>query len=235
MLNHKIILLLHICLLLKIPSLLAQDNKKLLYEGNEQYKENNFAKAEEKYRAAQSKNANSIESYFNLGDALYQQGKYDEAAAQFNKVIQQAADPKTKASAYHNLGNSMLKANKLDESISAYKNALRHQPGMADAQYNLSYALEKKKQQQQKQDEDEKQDQEQEENKPQQGNNNPDENKQNGQNDQNSPQQQQPQDGMSKEEAERILQGLKNKEQNLRKRMYNKGNQPGQAYEEKPW
>ncbi|MGZ5283794.1 MAG: tetratricopeptide repeat protein [Bacteroidia bacterium] len=230
----KYILLFHICLLLKMPSVYAQDDKKLLYEGNKQYKANDFGNAEEKYRAAQSKNPNTIESYFNLGDALYKQGKYDDAAAQFNKVIQQATDQKTKASAYHNLGNTMLKANKLDESINAYKNALRNQPGAAETQYNLSYAQKKKKQQnqqQQKQDQEEKQDKKQDENKPQQGKDNPDENEQN---EQNNPQQQ-PQTGMSKEEAERILQALKNKEQNLRKRMYDKGNQPGQSYEEKPW
>jgi tetratricopeptide (TPR) repeat protein len=229
--------ILYIIILLKMPFVFAQTDKKLLYEGNRKYEKKDYSAAEKKYREAQIKQKSGVESYFNLGDALYSQGKYDSANQQFNKVLQQSKDNKTKSAAYHNLGNSMLKNNKLDESISAYKNALRYNPGDASAQYNLSYALQKKKQNQQQQNQQNKdknndQQNNQDQNEPQDKKDNPDKNKQ-PENNQNQPQQDK--NGMSKEEAERILNGLNNKEQNLRKRMYDKGDKQGQPYEPKPW
>ncbi len=225
--------IIYICMLVKMPLLYAQADKKHIYEGNRQYNQHNYKEADAQYRAALQKNKNSTQGNFNLGDALYQQGNYEDAVKSFNTVLQQAADNKTKAAAYHNLGNAMLKNNKLNESINAYKNALRYSPGDAGTQYNLSYALKKKQQQQQQQQQD-KNKQDKEQNKPQdQQNNNKKDN--NNENPGEKGNEQQPQQGMSKEEAERILQALGNKEQNLRKRLNDNSKNPAQAYERKPW
>ena len=114
-----------------------------LYEvraGNEKYHENDFVAAEELYRKSLAKDPNTTESAYNLGDALYRQGKYEESAKYYAAAATQAEDEETKAKAYHNLGNALLKNQKLKESIEAYKNALVNNPKDEDSRYNLAYA-----------------------------------------------------------------------------------------------
>ena len=88
---------------------------------------------------------------------MYKQGKYEDAAALFDKInSMDAMDKKTKAKAYHNLGNSLLQQKKYQESIDAYKNALKINPSDKDTKYNLEYAkrmmaIQQQQQQQQQQ------------------------------------------------------------------------------------
>src|SRR5208283_2532119 len=86
---------------------------------------------------------------FNLGDALYKQGRFDEAAEQYRNSAEKETDPSAKAQALHNLGNSLLKGKKIPESISAYKEALKLNPNDLDTKYNLEYAQALLQQQQQ--------------------------------------------------------------------------------------
>ena len=101
----------------------------------------------------------SGDATFNLGDALYEQQKYDDAAKEFEKAINSETDPVKQSEAWYNLGNTYMKNQKYAEGIEAYKNALRKNPKDEDARYNLRLAqLMLQEQQQQQQNKDDRQD-----------------------------------------------------------------------------
>ncbi len=116
-----------------------------------------YEKASTSYLKSNASNSDYYKSIFNLGSSLYKQGKYEDAAALFDKInSMDAMDKKTKAKAYHNLGNSLLQQKKYQESIDAYKNALKINPSDKDTKYNLEYAkrmmaIQQQQQQQQQQ------------------------------------------------------------------------------------
>lgn len=218
--------LLAVLLLLHISGF-AQQEKKYIKEGNKNYAEKKYADAEKKYKLGASKNKDSYKAAFNLGDAYYKQGKYEEAAEQFQQLTHRATSKDTLAKAYHNLGNSLLQSKKYEESINAYKNALKNNPDDEDTRYNLAYA-QKMLQQQQQQNKDDKN----KDNKDNKDKNDKDkkdkDKKDNDQKDdqkddkgeKNKEQQKQQQQGqISKEDAQRLLDALQNDEKNLQDKM----------------
>lgn len=238
-----------------VPVLHAQSERTLLRDGNKSYKDNKFADAEINYRKALDKNKEMKEAPFNLGDALYKQQRYDEAAEQYQIAATQIPDPKTRASALHNLGNSLLKAKKYEESLGAYKEALKLNSRDEDTKYNYEFAKQmlkqqqqqqkqqnkdnkndknkddknkddKKKQDQQKKDQ-EKKDQEQKDQQQKQDQQKPDQQKDEQQ--QGQPKKQQ----ISKADAERILEALKNQEKDVQKKLHKKV--PVRVKVEKDW
>ena len=214
----------------------AQSEKALLNKGNELYKEGKFGEAEINYRKSINKDDKSdLEvAAFNLGDALYQQERYEEAAQQFVLASGDLQSREDKAKAFHNLGNSYLKAGELNECIEAYKNALRNNPLDEETKHNLSYAKNLKKQQQQQ--EQQQQDQQNQENQEQN-----EENKEQQQQDQqNQEQQQQDQqdkqsDEEKKEEQEQQQQDQqKQSEQGDKKEEQQQQQKQGEQNEEQP-
>ena len=189
----------------------AESERSLIKQGNTRYNKKEFADSEASYRKALEKKKELREGVFNLGDAMYKQGRFSEAADQFRLAASNAPDATSRASAYHNLGNAMLKEKKLQESIEAYKQGLKLNPSDQDTKYNLEYARRLlQQQQQQKQPKDNKQDQQkkQDQKEPKQ--------------DQKQQQQQSKKDQISKQDAERILEALKNEEKNVRKKLQKK-------------
>jgi len=190
----------------------AQNEKQLLYNGNNHYHSGRVVTAIGDYREALKVNPGLKKANFNLGDALYREAMgvksskkqvsmqgmnadsvaniiFDQAAAQFDVVSQTVSDKDTVHKALHNLGNCRLKQENYQAAVDAYKKALKVDPKDEETRYNLAYALKKLKEQQKK-------------------NKNKDQNQQ-----QQQKQDQQPQ--MSKEQAERIMNALKNMEQKL--------------------
>ena len=229
----------------------SQAERKFIRRGNDAYEEKHYTQSEVNYRKALEDRQNSFEALFNVGDALYKQEKYEEAAQQFNQLTSHEVTDGKKARAYHNLGNSLLKANKLKESISAYKQALRLNPGDVETKHNLTYAMRKLREQQQKQ-KDQKQNQQQQQNKQNQQNQKKkqqqeDQQKQQGRNSpssqdqQEKPQKEQPQGGspqqqkISKEDAKRLLQALQNDEKQLQKKLKKKKAKAVNAKTTKNW
>ncbi len=182
----------------------AQEKKPII-EGNKQYKKKNYTEAEKKYKEALSKNKNSYKGSFNLGDTYYKQGKYAEAAEQFQLLTHRATSKDTLAKAYHNLGNALLKSKKYQESINAYKNALKNNPNDQDTRYNLSYAQQMLKQQQQKK--------EKKENKEQEKKEKEEKKEQPKKKEQEKPQEKK--DEISKEDAQRLLDAMENDEKKI--------------------
>jgi tetratricopeptide (TPR) repeat protein len=132
----------------------AQKTHQYLKAGDEFYKKGDFANAEQSYRIVEDSGKSSGRSAFNLGNALYQQKRYDEAIESYNKASQQLWNEKDAAQAYYNLGNAYFEKADYPKSIEAYKNALRRDPNILSAKKNLTLAqrkLKEKEQQQQKQ------------------------------------------------------------------------------------
>ena len=62
-----------------IPSF-AQKESKFVNKGNKEYKNEKFVDSEVEYRKGLEKNKSSFSANFNLGNALYRQEKYSDAA-----------------------------------------------------------------------------------------------------------------------------------------------------------
>lgn len=211
----------------QLNSLSTNTEKRETRNGNKQYEKGNFADAEASYKKALDKQNNMPQATFNLGDAVYAQKRYDEAAKQFLLSAQTNPDKSVKAKAYHNLGNVFLQQQKWQEAANAYKEALKNNPADADTKYNLAYAnsMLKKQQEGQDQNKDKKDQKEnkdqnkQDQNKDQQNKDQQSENKDN-KDKQQGKQQQQPK--LSKEEAEKMLQALQGEEQKTNQKMQQK-------------
>ena len=78
------------------------------------------------------------QAHSNLGEALSQQGKLDEAIAEYRTAIRLQPDL---AVAHYNLGNALKDQGKLDEAIAEYRTAIRLQPDYAEAHCNLGIFL----------------------------------------------------------------------------------------------
>jgi Ca-activated chloride channel family protein len=201
--------------------------------GNTQYEKDNYTDAEANYKKALDKKNNMPEATFNLGDAVYKQKRYDDAAKQFQLSAQSNSDPKVKAQAFHNLGNTYLEQRKWDDAVKSYKESLKLNANDKDTKYNLAYAnamlVQQKQQQQQKKDDkkdkdkdkkDDKKDQQQQQNKkpdsPEDKPGDKDKDKQ-GKNEQKKAGGQ-----MTKEQAEKLLQALKDEEQKTNQKVQQK-------------
>jgi Ca-activated chloride channel homolog len=212
----------------------GQTDKKYIRKGNREYWKNNFSESEISYRKALDKNNQSADAAFNVGNALYKQKKYEDAGKQFIDNVSQHEDNGKKSASMYNFGNSLLKANKLKESIEAYKGSLKLKPENREAKYNLAYAQdllkkqeEEKKKQQQNQDkknedkdknkDNSKDQKDNQENKPQDNQDKKGQDQQkDGDNQQNQDQQKQ---GMSKEDAQRLLNAIANDEKNVQEKV----------------
>ncbi|MDR2041166.1 MAG: tetratricopeptide repeat protein [Tannerella sp.] len=188
--------------------------RKHIREGNTLYGSEKFTEAEIAYRKSVDVNPRSVEGAYDLGNALYRQQKYPEAAEQYQLVAGQserllsenrAANALRLAQVYHNLGNIGMQNREYAKSVEAYKQSLRLNPKDDETRYNLALAqklLDDQQQQDQDQDQDkEQQDQEQEQQQDQQ------QQQQDQQQDQEQKTQEQPQpdEQMSQDNAQQIL------------------------------
>lgn len=227
------ILLFVLCLLSFIPSY-SQSERSLVRRGNRDIEKERYHDAEIKYRKALEENRLMEEAGFNLGNSLYLQDKYQEADSQYFDIASRAKNDSLKEASYYNLGNSFYKSEQYDGAVQAYKQALRINPDDEDARYNLAMAQKKLKdsegqnggqnqdqqnqnqqnqnQQNQNQQNQNQQNQQQQNQDEQQGQ---DQQQQQGQQDeqQDGEQQEAQQMNISKDDAERMLEALKNNEQ----------------------
>jgi tetratricopeptide (TPR) repeat protein len=198
----------------------AQSVRSLVHGGNDEYVEGKYTDAEVQYRKALEKEAELVQGHFNLGNALHKQGKHEEAVRQYEQAIGRAVDTGTKANGYYNIGNSFLSQQQYQEAIRAYVEGLKLKPDDVDAKHNLSYALDMLKQQEQQQQQQNKDKKQQD----QQNQDNQNQQQQQQKQDQPPPKEKQPQPQqqqrqMSKEQAERILDVLKNSERDIQKKL----------------
>jgi Ca-activated chloride channel homolog len=236
MINIKVNIFL-IALVILTSNGFSQSNRSTLNSGVDKYEEKKYTDAEVDFRKVIENSPKNFEANFNLGTSYYKQQKYEDAIKSFTGSLESANDNESRAKVFHNIGNSLLKSNKLEQSIEAYKNALKFNPNDQDTKYNLSYALEmlknkdKDKNKQDKNDQNKKEQEKQDQKQQNQDQRNKDENKQEQQQNpqdqeskqDNTKQPQQPKDvKISKDEAQRILDALKNNEKDLQKQLRKK-------------
>lgn len=253
--THKHILLALLSFVFSLHGF-AQKEKQILYKGNQAYHSGKLVEAGNHYRQSLQTKPDYYKANFNLGDALYRTanmmkaGKipvpdkkmtvdsaaalvYNQAADQFEVAAESTTNADTAQKAWHNYGNSKLMQKDFEAAISGYKKALRLNPKDEDTRYNLAFAQrELAKQQKDKKDKDDKENKDKDKNEKKEQNKK-DKEDINNQNDKDKQEAQQPQ--MSKEQAEKMLNALKNDEKKKQAERKIKG-EPGQRVKvEKDW
>ena len=195
-------------ILLGIDSFCQKENA-LLRQGNRDFDKSEYKEAEKDYRKALELNKESVKGQFNLGAAVYKNNNFEEATKIYGNLAGKNSEREVQSKVFHNLGNSYMQSKEYEKSILAYKNALMNNPKNTDTKYNLEYAkmMLKKQQQQQQQNKDNK-------DKKDDKKDQKDKKDQNQDQKQKNDQQKQPQDQkkISKDDAERMLEALKNDE-----------------------
>ncbi|HRI61475.1 MAG TPA: tetratricopeptide repeat protein, partial [Saprospiraceae bacterium] len=240
-------------LLTTFASLSAQSSHQHLRNGDAQYDLEHYKEAEKYYRDAADLKYGDPLAQYNLGNALYQQGNWEDAAVRFEQAAGATADATFKADALHNLGNAQLKQQKYKEAVESYEKSLRLRPGDAATKRNLQMAKKKLKEEQQRQKEEQQKQNQQQQNQnqqqpPQDPKNQQDQQQQDQNRQQDQPQQpnqgqpqqeQQPannQQKLKKEEARRLLETAIGPEDQKNTRKYRElRQQPKGNGKEKDW
>jgi len=216
-------------------------------KANQAYENGNYEEAAELYRSAIAEDPDNPKLHFNLGNALAKMGNAELAEAAFSRYKSLVEKPVDESLADYNTGKMLTNMEQYDQALNYFRDALKNNPDDEDARHNYELALRKQQEQQeneQQSDSDQNQDQENEENQNSQN----DQNQQNQ--DQNQPQndkqQQQPQDqqgedqqqpipiDMTEQEAENILDALKQLERELLENRKKESTQ-AQSGNEKDW
>jgi Ca-activated chloride channel family protein len=210
----------------------ADDFSSAVRAGNKSYGKQDYESAMRHYQDAEIERPEAPTLHYNIANTLYEQERYEEAVQRYNKAFY-TEDPNLEAHAYYNQGNALYRAGKLAEAIQAYEKCLDLNPDDVDAKYNLEFVRKKLKEMMDQQKQEEKQQgqqQEKQEGQPQKQQPGEESEKkqdqsQSAQREEEQPQadstqaqpqiQPEPQEGMSREEAERILNALKSDEKEL--------------------
>jgi Flp pilus assembly protein TadD len=99
-----------------------------------------YVQAEKVLRKAIRLNDLNRAAHINLGDALYGQGKFEEAIVECRRAIE--LDPKD-AFPHNNLGIALGMQGNIDDAITEFRRAIELDPKYANAHYNLGLALSK--------------------------------------------------------------------------------------------
>ncbi len=143
---------------------------------------------------------------FNLGYASYLLGDHETSLREFRTALPHAVTDQERSAVWYNMGNASFMLKKIDDAIAQYKNGLRITPDDRELQYNYTVARMLRQQQQQKQD-----------NKNNKHKQNPQDKKDRQQGGKDARQDKQDRKGqsakqMSKEDAKRILEALRQQE-----------------------
>lgn len=245
--KHNIYITLALILLSSLS--FSQEEKKVLRKGNDSYNGGKPMEAANYYKKSLKEKQDYYKANFNLGDAYYKTadlirtGKmpspdkrmtkdsaanilYNQAAEQFEVVAKSVSNADTIQKSWHNYGNAKLMQKNYEDAILGYKKALKLNQKDEDTRYNLAYAQRelKKQQDQQKKDNKDKKDDQKKENKPE---------GKKGQEEKDKKEEPQPQ--MSKEQAEKMLNALKNDEKKMQALRKKKGEPAQKVKVEKDW
>ena len=189
-------------------------------EGAALYEEGKLDEALVAFTQAQEQSPDAPEIHYNIGNVHFRRQEMDKALEEYRTALN--GSPEVRARSHYNSGNAYYRAQSYPEAIEAYKQALKVDAQDLEARQNLELALQKQQEQQQQQQQqqqggeqssEENQEQQDQQQEPSQGEQDqqPDQPMDPGES-QQAPQPQQgdaaqPQ-GMTREEAERILAAL---------------------------
>jgi tetratricopeptide (TPR) repeat protein len=80
--------------------------------------------------------ATGNDSLFHKGNALYEEGDYEEALGIYHQVIENGFES---AGLYYNMGNAAYRSNSIGYAILYYEKALKLEPSNEDAAHNLEF------------------------------------------------------------------------------------------------
>lgn len=126
---------------------------KKMHEGISQYHDGEYKEAVENFSFAHENRPEDSRIAYNLGNAHYKEGNFQEALQAFSRSALDEKNPDILKKSIYNTGNAMVKLGKLEEAESAYKKVLTLDPGDMDAKYNLEYVRQQLEQKQEQQSE----------------------------------------------------------------------------------
>jgi|GEM_PF-106724 tetratricopeptide (TPR) repeat protein len=205
------------CMVSFLPAL-AQKGNNEVRKGNKLYSTQDYKAATKLYNDALKKNPKLFDAAYDLGNADYRQKNYKEALAAYQKALPLTKNKVQIAHDFHNVGNALMNQKQYEDALKAYRTALLANPNDNETRFNYAYAAEMLKQQQNKnnknnkdqKNQQNKQNKQDQKNQPNKQNNN-DKNKQD-KNKQNQDQQQPQGGGMSKQNADQILNAIQQEE-----------------------
>ena len=210
------------------PAFAASPRAKVA-EGNKLYRQGKYDGAANRYQDALLDAPGSPQIQFDMGNALYKKKDYQKAMDAYQKAMG-TGDVVLQSQTYYNMGNSLYRAQKLPEAISAYERALKLNPKDQDAKYNLEYVRNKLKQNAQPQNQQQNPDQKKQDQQKQQEQQQQDQKQQAEQQQAGKKQEKKPE--MSKEDAARLLDALKENQKDLKKQEVRTG---GRVQVDKDW
>lgn len=112
--------------------------------GNALYEQGAYAEAEAAYRDGLAALDDTTAAVYaslhnNLGAALFQQEKYDEARQAFSRAAAAAVDDGLRQNALYNAGNSAAAGGDLEPALTFYRRVLLLNPAYEDARFNYEY------------------------------------------------------------------------------------------------
>lgn len=218
---------------------MAQTDRDYVRKGNKAYRKGDYINAEIAYRKALAKNNTNPQALYNMG-CVYSKKKnkdikqnQDTAVSYYKMAARHETDAKRRSLSYHNMG-VIAQANKdYDKAISAYKDALRNNPGDNESRYNLIQCMKQQKNKQQQNDKNNRQNNN-DKNKDKNKNKNKDKDKNNNNsNKDNKKDKQQPQ--MSKDNAQQLLRAAQREEEETQKRLQKALQNPSKRSLKKNW
>ena len=235
--ESRIILSLLILFLVSTHSY-GQSRHMMLRDADIAYKNKMYKEAESNYRKAKDID-NDVQSAFNLGNASYNQGKFEEAAKYFKEASSLSSNQKIQSDALFNQGNALHQAGELPAALESYKESLKLSPGDSEARENYLNTLKKlrvqqQQQQEQKQQQEEQQQEQQEEQQQQEQEQQQKEEQQQQEQQQQEQQQENKQeqneagqaeenkDKLNKEEVDKLLEMIQREEERMQEKMKGK-------------
>ena len=208
--------------------------------GNQLYQNGQYDEAYGKYAKTKESAPGIPQVDFNMADALYKKGKFDEAARLFQKVAG-SDNTELKAKSGYNIGNTMYKQGKMKESLEWYKKTLDAIEETSsplnndlaelrnDAKYNYEYVDKKMKEMEQKKQDKEQNEQEEDDKQKK-------EDKQSGKNDKDNQEDKEPRKENDTENKEEEQQQQKDdkKEQNQHPEKDKQKEQTGKQQQQLP-
>lgn len=205
-------ILISILLLLVALPAFCQVDRSELRAGNRKFKKDEFKAAEIDYRRAVLKDSTSVAAQYNLASSLYRQEDYESAGKALESVREM---PDLGADYHFNAGDVALQKKDYASAVQSFRQSLLLNPSDLDAKENYIYAkkmLENQQNQDNQQQQDQNQDQDQDQDEQEQPQDQqPEPQDQDGNDDQQQPEPQ-PQQGISKQQAQQMLNAIQARE-----------------------
>ena len=127
----------------------GQENYKILmHKGNKNFDEKNYDEASQLYSEASQQKAKDFGSHYNLGNAFYRKGMYEDAISQYEKSLENAENESQRVSALYNMGNAYFQQGNSKKAVDFYKKALKLDPNNDKILHNLRIAQKKEEKKQ---------------------------------------------------------------------------------------